>query len=145
MQKLWLLGPVFKWGMWQKYISLKRHLGFVCFFSDLAIYNYYKPQRDSASWNSENWAESDSWADGQWIKSFISTIEQLHTLDNRSQFSSAHKEVYQFLSACPAGVRRQITRQWKRKVVGVQLPNLFPLCQWHLHFQKTLISAYDSR
>lgn len=58
----------------------------------------------------KNWAASDCWADGQWIKSFIFTIEQLHTLDNRSQFSSAHKEVYQFLSACPAGVRRQITR-----------------------------------
>lgn len=58
----------------------------------------------------QKWAESDRWADGQWIKSFISTTEQLHTLDNRNQFSSAHKEVYLFLSVCPAGVRQQITR-----------------------------------
>lgn len=86
------------------------HKTLALFFPDLAVYNYYKYKLDTASWNPENWAESDWWADGQWIKSFISTIEQLHTLDNRSQFSSAHKKVYQFLSACPAGVRRQITR-----------------------------------
>lgn len=78
------------------------------FFSP--TYNYYKHKWALAVWNPENWAVSDCRADGQWIKSFISTIEQLHTLDNRSQFSSAHKEVYQFLSACPAGVKRQITR-----------------------------------
>lgn len=78
---------------------------FVFFPPNVAIYNYDKHKWDTASWNPENWAASDWWADGQWIKSFIFTIEQLHTLDNSSQFSLAHKEVYQFLSACPAGVR----------------------------------------
>lgn len=113
-QKLWLLGQYSNEAFGKKKKnSLKRHWGcffFFVVFSDLAIYNYYKHKWDTASWNPENWAESDGRADGQWIKSFISTIEQLHTLDNRSQFSSVHKEVYQFLSACPAGVRRQITR-----------------------------------
>lgn len=108
-QKLWLLGQYSNEAFGKKKKNLSKDVS-VGFFSDLAIYNYYKHKWDTASWNPENWAETDGWADGQWIKSFISTIEQLHTLDNRSQFSSAHKEVYQFLSACPAGVRRQITR-----------------------------------
>lgn len=87
-------------------ISLQRHWHY---FPNLAVRNYYDHKLDTALWNSGNWAKRDWWADGQWIKSFIFSTEQLHTLDNRSQFSSAHKEVYQFLSACPAGVRRQIT------------------------------------
>lgn len=101
------LGPVSKRGNLQ--IIFLSEDGNVFFFFFL-MYNYYKHKWDLALWNPENWAASDWWADGQWIKSFISAIEQLHTLDNRSQFSSAHKEVYQLLSACPAGVRRQITR-----------------------------------